>query len=93
MEDLIKERFVDYLFDLYEGRIPKLIEQMVERREDDVLYLKGNADVKKTAVYLGGKPYDCNMPCLGFALFGTYWPFLLKGVDKMIKKRMKGEGR
>ncbi|MCJ7747897.1 MAG: hypothetical protein MUP27_09140 [Desulfobacterales bacterium] len=92
MEDLVvKERFVDYLFDLYEGRIPKLIELMIERREDNVLYLRGNADVKHTAVFLGGKPYDCNMPCLGFALFGMFWATLLKGVDKMIKRRMKGE--
>jgi hypothetical protein len=89
--DYITERFVDYLFDLYEGKIPKIVKLMIERQEDDVLYLQGMSDVKKTAAYLRGKPFDCNMPCLGMTLFGMSWPFILKDVDKMIKKRWKKE--
>lgn len=83
----LKERFVDYLFELQRGKIPETLKPMVIRVEDNTVYLKGATGIR-TAVILKQPPRE-NMATLGFALFGMFWPEILRDVDKLIKKRKK----
>lgn len=37
---LFTDIFIDYLFELYEGRIPEVLKDKIVRREKDTLYFK-----------------------------------------------------
>ena len=86
--NMITTKFVDYLFDLYEGKISEIIKPMILRKDGDTIFLEGKTGIR-TAVNLYTAPYDANMPCLGFALFGLFWPHVVPECDKLITRRIK----
>lgn len=88
MNQMIRNRVVDYLFELREGKIPAVIKPYIYRREDDVLFVKNDSGFR-TSLRLYDHPYDANLPCLGMLLFGMFWPNLLEGIEKEINQRMK----
>lgn len=90
MSDLIKNKFVDYLFQLYRGEIPIILKDEVEKIEGNYVWLKPKEGRLCRVLMLKQKPWD-NMAPLGFCLFGMYWAELLSGVEKIIKKRWKNE--
>lgn len=81
---MFEERFADYLWELWEGKIPDILRPQI-RQEGDVLYLSGAAGIGG-AVILHISPWD-NMAPLGFALLGVYWPHVIPKIDKVIQKR------
>ncbi len=87
MSTAIKERFVDYLFMLEKGEIPPVLKPIIIETEGD--YITWDNGQMRGSLQLHTPPYDSNMACLGFALFGALWAQALGGVDDIIKRRMK----
>lgn len=82
---LFTDIFVDYLFELYEGKIPEPLKHKIVRREKDTLYFKVPFSCCLT---LGHHPVNM-APILGFVLFGCHWPKFVPGLKKELSRRTK----
>ena len=77
--------FVDYLFELYEGRIPDPVNLKIVERDNDTIFFDKPF---RCCITLGTHPVNI-APILGFVLFGYHWTSFIPNYRKKLKERAK----
>jgi len=77
--------FVEYLFELYEGRIPEPVKIKIVERDKNTIWFD---TLFRCCITFGTHPVNI-APILGFVLFGYHWTSFIPGYRKKLRERSK----